>query len=301
VVYLPQCAVLDCIEFSAGLRVVDVAADLAFLKMDLEFLGRADLSRHLLARYTERLGDTDVGDVIDFYTSYRAWVRGKIACIKLDQVDRSDPEASELVRRARRYFELAHFHALLFHQPLLVTVGGLPGTGKKTLARNLSDSLGATTFSSDVLRKETTSSHSDLYSEVRTRATYLELERRAAESLRTGSSVVVDASFTRFAHRHLFRCLAGSQRVRHVHFECQVSREVAHDRIRARANLGNDPSDATPEVYDRMQDCYEASHMGEAHVIDTARRTDEVTESALNVLRGLCACADAVSGVTAAP
>ena len=40
-----ELAILDCLEFDDNLRFVDAIDDAAFLAMDLEFLGRADLGR----------------------------------------------------------------------------------------------------------------------------------------------------------------------------------------------------------------------------------------------------------------
>ena len=43
-------SIYDCIEFNDRFRYIDVANDVAFLAMDLDFHGRPDLSRNLLRR-----------------------------------------------------------------------------------------------------------------------------------------------------------------------------------------------------------------------------------------------------------
>jgi aminoglycoside phosphotransferase family enzyme len=67
--------IFDCIEFNERLRCGDVAVDLAFMAMDLDFNGRSDLANHFVDRYVDASGDR----LLDFYKCYRAYVRGKIA------------------------------------------------------------------------------------------------------------------------------------------------------------------------------------------------------------------------------
>jgi hypothetical protein len=91
-------------------------------------------------------------------------------------------EKDRLRPRVIRYFELAHAHARRFHQPLLISVGGLSGSGKSTLARLLGARLGAELIRTDEVRKEihrVASSAEDLYSDDATRRTYAEAGDRA--------------------------------------------------------------------------------------------------------------------------
>ncbi len=71
--------VLDCIEFNERFRFADVCADVAFLAMDLAWHGRADLAERFLASYARASGDYDLYALVDFYESYRAYVRGKVS------------------------------------------------------------------------------------------------------------------------------------------------------------------------------------------------------------------------------
>ena len=103
--------IFDCIEFNDRFRCSDVAADLAFLVMDLDFQKVPELARLVVERYVERSPDPGVLDLVDFYCCYRAYVRGKIACLTM-----ADPGIGAAVRNqqvdlARRYFELAHLYA----------------------------------------------------------------------------------------------------------------------------------------------------------------------------------------------
>ncbi len=139
--------VLDCIEFDDHLRFGDALADVAFLAMDLERLGRPDLADRFLRAYGEHAGDAWPATLAHHHIAYRAQVRAKVAAIRAVQGKRDAvTEARSLLRLARRH--------LAAGASRLVLVGGLPGAGKSTLATGLADALGAAVVRSDELRKE---------------------------------------------------------------------------------------------------------------------------------------------------
>ena len=86
--------VLDCIDFDDRLRYGDVLNDVAFLAMDLERLGRPDLSRRFLELYREFTGDSWPASLAHHYVAYRAQVRALVAGIRLAQAGGSSPEAA---------------------------------------------------------------------------------------------------------------------------------------------------------------------------------------------------------------
>jgi uncharacterized protein len=73
--------VFDCIEFNPRFRYGDVAADVAFLAMDLDFHGLTELARHFVESFAAAAADEDLLTVLDFYKCYRACVRGKISAL----------------------------------------------------------------------------------------------------------------------------------------------------------------------------------------------------------------------------
>jgi aminoglycoside phosphotransferase family enzyme len=52
--------------------------------MDLDFHGRADLSRQFVQDYVAASGDPGVLELLDFFKVYRAYVRGKVTAFRLE-------------------------------------------------------------------------------------------------------------------------------------------------------------------------------------------------------------------------
>ncbi len=94
--------IIDCIEFSPDFRCIDVASDVAFMAMDLDYSGRGDLSERFVETYLDARPDPDMELLLPFYKCYRANVRAKIAAIDYQ----ANPTA-EARERIDRYVLLA--------------------------------------------------------------------------------------------------------------------------------------------------------------------------------------------------
>ena len=99
--------IYDCIEFNDRFRYCDVASEVAFLAMDLDNYGRADLSQSFVNAYVNKSQDKELLRLLNFYKCYRAYVRGKVESFHLDDASISEEEKARAKTRARRYFELA--------------------------------------------------------------------------------------------------------------------------------------------------------------------------------------------------
>ena len=146
--------ITDCIEFNHRFRYIDVASDIAFLAMDLDYFGRPDLSRHLIDKYLHQTDDQQATILLDFYKCYRAYVRGKVTSFRLDSEHLSDGDKRELNFTARQYFNLAYSYTTRDQQPTLFILSGLAGTGKSTISQETMSRTGAAILSSDAVRKE---------------------------------------------------------------------------------------------------------------------------------------------------
>ena len=107
VCFTDDICIYDCIEFNDRFRYCDVASEVAFLAMDLDHHGRADLSSGFVDAYVDASRDKELFQLLGFYKCYRAYVRGKVESFKLDDPYISEEEKTGILAIARRYFELA--------------------------------------------------------------------------------------------------------------------------------------------------------------------------------------------------
>lgn len=272
--------ILDCLDFSDRYRHADVLLDAAFLAMDLERLGRPDLGRSFLRWWRDLTGDRYPDSLAHHYIAYRAHVRAKVACLRVEQgLQDAAVTAQRLHDLAARHLEAGRVRLLL--------VGGAPATGKSTLAEGLADETGWMLLRSDEVRKElaglphlvdaTDAPDEGLYSPRMTDATYEELVRRAEGLLARGRSVILDATWTAARHREAAVRAAADTSSDPIALRCDAPPEVVQGRLRDR---GPDASDATADVARRLAD--RAEPWPEATVLDTTQEPDQVISEALD-------------------
>ena len=103
--------IFDAIEFNERFRYSDVAADVAFLAMDLDFRKRSDLSDFFVERYVTYSGDQELTKLLPFYKCYRAYVRGKVVGFKLNDPNVGNEDKNAAAEEAEAYFKLAADYA----------------------------------------------------------------------------------------------------------------------------------------------------------------------------------------------
>lgn len=275
---LPPLAILDGIEFNERFRYGDVASEIAFLAMELDAVGRNDLSRAFVDAYVAATRDDELRELLPFYCCYRACVRGKVLSFQLDEPEVPEKQREVARQEATALFELAASYTGGPTRPVLMMVGGLMGTGKSTLARALRHELGWALFSSDRVRKRL--AHLDptqpqaqafgqgLYSTQWTARTYRALRQKAHTQLASGRSVLLDASFVRRADREAMRREGRTLGASVVFVECHCPQEVALQRLACRwqartqdskaARLrDSSASDGRPDLYDAQRKVFE--------------------------------------------
>lgn len=277
--------VLDCLEFDDRLRYGDVLADVAFLAMDLETLGRADLARRFLEGYASAAHDAWPRSLEHFYVAYRAHVRAKVACLRHAQGH------EEARSRAERLLEVSHRH-LEAARVRLVLVGGAPATGKTTVAVALANETGWPVLRSDAIRAERAGTRpderivapldADVYTSEAKSAVYDALLARASRLLEQGESVILDASWSESGWRAAAQAAADATASDVVALRCTVAADVAAARAAARAEHGDDLSGAGPEVARALAARF--APWPEALTIDTSRPVATAADDALRAV-----------------
>lgn len=275
---------IDCLAFNDRWRIVDVLADIAFLVMDIHRLAGAAAAERLMAWYHEFSNEQHPASLAHHYVAYRAAVRAKVACLRVAQGDdASRPIAGAYLRLALDHLERARLRVIM--------VGGGPGTGKSTLARQLGEHFGYAVLSSDEVRKDVTATPRDehhfaavgrdIYQPRVNRLTHAELRREADLLLRHGCGVILDATWRDPCEREAVRQLAQRRGAELVQLRCTLDTKTAKARVRRRLTDPADPgriSDATPDLIDALS--AQPFHWPEATEIATDGTAEQTTQLA---------------------
>ncbi|HEY55032.1 MAG TPA: AAA family ATPase [Dehalococcoidia bacterium] len=284
--------IYDCIEFNERFRYCDVASEVAFLAMDLDHHGRADLAHAFVNAYLAESQDKELAKLLAFYKGYRAYVRGKVESFKLDDPYIAKEEKARTLATAKSYFDLARAYTRA--RPMLFITVGLVGTGKTTLAQALAGRLGLAVISSDVTRKQLAgipvTEHrfdefdSGIYSAEFTRQTYDKMLSEAKSILGAGGPVILDASFTKAEERLKAKGLAEEMGADFFIIECTLDEETIKERLKKRLHRET-TSDGRWEIYQSQKPVFEpvVEASPPKHVIiDTSRPIEESVRRVLD-------------------
>jgi len=291
--------IFDCIEFNKRFRYSDIASDIGFLAMDLDFLGHPYFSSYLIEKYVEQSGDSHIFDVLNFYKCYRAYVRGKVTGFKLNDPNIGDLEKEKAIYIVKKYFDLAFYYAKLCSldlkrdkKPILFVTSGLTGTGKTTISRKIHVDYTAHLISTDAVRKEIEGidkfeRHHDayntgLYSPEKMVRTYKEVLKKAESYLKKGQNVVLDATFKTRNLRDTVKKLAEETNSNYMFLYCNCPEEVVKEYLETRIKKKS-ISDGRWEIYVKQKDSFEKLDKDECFVeIDVSNRSFEYQTNVFN-------------------
>jgi aminoglycoside phosphotransferase family enzyme/predicted kinase len=246
----------DALAFDAALRHTDLVGDLSFAFMDLLAAGLSALAWRLASGWLEATGQYDGLPLLAWWAVHRAAVRAKVALLSQP----ASPAPAALPPDLARYLAVAQgLAAPAAGAPLLVLTCGLSGSGKSAVAAALAARLGGIRLRSDMERKRlaglapTARGGAALYTADAGARTYARLQQLAAGALAAGVPVVVDAASLRRAERVAMQAVAAGCGAGFRLLVCQAPPEVLAQRVQARLQTGQDPSDATPEVLARQR------------------------------------------------
>ncbi len=286
----------DAIEFSDLFARIDVFYDLAFLLMDLDHRGFRRLAAFVLNRYLDQGGpppDPDAGDArpgddvaglaaLPLFLSMRAAVRAHVSGAQAaglaDPATRAgrQAEAGAYFARALSYLDVP--------APRLVAVGGLSGSGKSRLARELASHLGAApgarVVRSDVTRKRLAGIDiqdrlaPEFYTPEWSARTYRACFAEIRTALTAGRAAVFDAVQAKPEERAM---IAGLARDAGVPFDGIWVSAPLDVRLRRIADRQANVSDVTPEVA-RGQEDYDLGDVGWSEVSSTGAKQETVDQ-----------------------
>jgi predicted kinase len=154
----------------------------------------------------------------------------------------------------------------------LISISGLPGSGKSTIAEALSKKMKLPIFSVDPIESAILRSGIGKGFETGL-AAYLVAETLAAEQLKLGLSVIIDAVNAVTEARLMWSNLAERYQAKLIIVECILEREVHRERIEARVrNLCGLPEVTWEEIENRRRDYAEWKQ--ERLVLDTAKNVE---------------------------
>ena len=249
----------DGIEFNMAFATIDVLYDLAFLLMDLDHRGLRRLASIVFNRYLDVTGDgaEEAGGlrVTALFLSMRAAIRAHVDAAQAASLEDRDKarsraeEARDYMRRAIDYLDPT--------PPRLIAVGGLSGSGKSRLARELAPFLGAAPGArvarTDAIRKRLAGVGlnerlgGDGYAQAMTERTYRAMAAEAAEALAAGQSAIADAVFASPDERLAIADVARAAGVPFQGLWLEAAPEVMAERVRKRRRNVSDADVAVLE------------------------------------------------------
>lgn len=251
--YQDNIQIFDCIEFNQEFRNIDVIYDVAFMVMDLEFRGRVDLANLFLNTYLEQTGDYTGAALLPLYLSMRAYIRGNVNSLALNDPAISTAEKAEFLQRGQAYYRQAWDYTRR-SRGRIILMSGLSGSGKSTVARQLAQKLNAIHVRSDAVRKHLAEIPlyqrgdrggevgSGIYTPEMTQKTYGALLELGLLLAQQGWSVILDAKYDRHALRQPVLASAIAAHIPIKIVQCTAPIEVLCDRLNHRTN---DIADAT--------------------------------------------------------
>jgi hypothetical protein len=232
----------DALEFDEAMATIDLGYDLAFLLMDLDQRVARAAANRVLNRYVARTGDAALTHGLPVFLSLRAMIRAHV------EARRGNAEpAARYLAATERYLRPP--------PPVALAIGGLPGTGKSTLARALAPELGgapgALVLRSDEIRKHQHGAAPEqrlpqsAYSDEASEAVFAALADMVRTTAAGGQAVIADATFIDQHHRRMIEAAAQTAGVRFVGLWLEAPLPILEARIAGREN---DASDATVAV-----------------------------------------------------
>lgn len=251
---------IDCIEFNKRFRCNDVIAEAAFLSMEMDYSSQSDLSDSFLSGYLSVFDDADSLKLLNYYRSYYAYVRAKVACFLLDGKTADWELYSAKREEVARLINMSAHYAYAMQGGSNLIFYGLVGTGKTRNAIEFSKKFPVCHISSDYTRKtmanidpeqkEHIDWKSGIYSEANSLSLYEAMGKLVADKNRIGRLCVVDGSFLKHVYYDTFTSNAGATPYK---VNMAIPDNVIMDRLAKRLAKTSSVSDGRPMILEEQK------------------------------------------------
>lgn len=276
------------VEYDETLECIDTLYDLSYLLMDMEAKGLRRLTNILFNHYMAYTNDIEGYPLLPLYQSIRAAFRASVFARLSNLLQ--DEEKQNAIEMAKKYFDLA-VHFLSEHHPVLIACGGLSGSGKSRVAREIGWMIdpapGSVILRDDVVKKQITglAPHQQFNkvndTPVFEKLVYDVLREQAKMALKVGSCVIIDALFYNAAERKAVEKLAKQMNVPFIGFWMDAPLEVRSARVKKRRR---NPSDVREVRELESQLTLKTGRIG-WHKIMTDASREETIQKVLSVLK----------------
>lgn len=240
--------IFDPIEFNDKLSNIDILYDLALLLIDLEAQGQRRLSSILFNHYISYTHDFNGVKFMPLFLSLRALEQAK------------NFAAENLKDSALDYFKIA-YDIIFPAKSIIIASGGLSGTGKSRLSRELAPFVGACPgafiLRTDIIRKAILGRlphehlHKPDYTPEINKKTYDTIRQYCVDIIASNQSVLIDGIFAVQEERDITQIIAQDLNVPFYGFWMYAPSELRFQRVVSRKR---NPSDATLKVAMRQEE-----------------------------------------------
>ena len=222
------------------------------------------------------------------YQSMRALSRAAV-CAKTSALLQGT-EKHQAINKTKKYFELA-CRFLIECPPILIACGGLSGSGKSRIAREIGGLMnpapGAVILRDDVVKKQITglaphqrfnkTTNSPAFDKI----VYEVLRQQATCALQNGSTVIVDALFDNEYERMAIQALADSLHIPFIGLWMDAPINVRKKRVEFRKKA---PLTNRKEKELECQLCLETGHIS-WHQINTDMPKEDTIQQVVKILK----------------
>ena len=279
---------IDCIEFNKRFRFNDIISELAFLSMELDSSKNIPTSDAFTKGFLREVSDSNSLILLNYYKSYLAYVRVKIAAFTLESLDPESSVYKDKVVELKRLVKLSAYYIMIANKPTTLLFFGLMATGKSKNATLFSDAFPVVKISSDNVRKAINNVNltdkvyvdfdADIYSKEVSYKLYEEIAKMVNVNLSIGRSSIIDASFTDSKYYDIVK---SNIKTNLFNIKFTSTEEVISIRLKSRLTRTT-VTDGRPQIYEEQKQ--KACFPKEDLIIDTTGKMNKNTKKIFSAM-----------------